>query len=256
MNRLKLFGNTKIVCTIGPASQDVDRLVELIHCGMDIARLNFSHGSHDQHLAVISNMREASKRTGEAITALQDLSGPKIRTGVVREHCVELKEGQKFVFTIDEIEGDQTRVSTTYHALPKDVKKGDTILVDDGKIKMTVIGTTTREVQCEVLNGGFLKDKKGMNLPGVKVSASSLTDKDLEDLKFGLANDVDYVALSFVRKGEDIKTLREVIIREGKKGVKVPIIAKIEKPEAVQNIDAIIEESDGIMVARGDLGVE
>jgi len=256
MNRPRLFGHTKIVCTIGPSSQEVDRLVELIQAGMDVARLNFSHGSHEEHLGVIRNMREASKQTGEAITALQDLSGPKIRTGVVQNHSVELKEGQRFIFTIDDIVGDSTRVSTTYHALPKDVRKGDTILVDDGKIKMTVIGATTRDVQCEVLNGGVLKDKKGMNLPGVKVSASSLTEKDLEDLKFGLANDVDYVALSFVRKAEDIKNLREVIIREGKKGIKIPIIAKIEKPQAVENIDAIIAESDGIMVARGDLGVE
>src|SRR3972149_4975221 len=256
MNRPRLFGHTKIVCTIGPSSQEVDRLVELIQAGMDVARLNFSHGSHEEHLGVIRNMREASKKTGEAITALQDLSGPKIRTGVVQNHSVELKEGQRFIFTIDDIVGDSTRVSTTYHALPKDVRKGDTILVDDGKIKMTVTGATTRDVQCEVLNGGVLKDKKGMNLPGVKVSASSLTDKDLEDLKFGLANDVDYVALSFVRTGEDIKNLREVIIREGKKGIKIPIIAKIEKPQAVENIDAIIAESDGIMVARGDLGVE
>ena len=256
MNRLRMFGNTKIVCTIGPSSQAVDRLVTLIRAGMDVARLNFSHGSHDEHLGVIRNMGDASKQTGEAITILQDLSGPKIRTGVVKDHSVTLKEGQRFIFTIDETVGDEKRVSTTYKALPKDVRKGDTILVDDGKIKMTVIGATTRDVQCEVLNGGILSDKKGMNLPGVKVSASSLTEKDLEDLKFGLANDVDYIALSFVRKGEDIKHLREVIIREGKKGIKIPIIAKIEKPEAVENIDEIIAESDCIMVARGDLGVE
>jgi pyruvate kinase len=251
-----MFGNTKIVCTIGPSSQAVDRLVTLIHAGMDVARLNFSHGSHDEHLAVIRNMSDASKQTGEAITVLQDLGGPKIRTGVVKDHSVMLKEGQRFIFTIEETVGDENRVSTTYKELPKDVRKGDTILVDDGKIKLTVIGATTRDVQCEVLNGGILSDKKGMNLPGVKVSASSLTEKDLEDLKFGLANEVDYIALSFVRKGEDIKHLREVIIRDGKKGIKIPIIAKIEKPEAVENIDAIIAESDCIMVARGDLGVE
>ena len=136
MNRPRLFGHTKIVCTIGPSSQEVDRLVELIQAGMDVARLNFSHGSHEEHLGVIRNMREASKQTGEAITALQDLSGPKIRTGVVQNHSVELKEGQRFIFTIDDIVGDSTRVSTTYHALPKDVRKGDTILVDDGKIKV------------------------------------------------------------------------------------------------------------------------
>jgi pyruvate kinase len=256
INKLKLFGNTKIVCTIGPASESVSRLTELTQAGMDVARLNFSHGSHSEHLKVLNNIRKSGTETGEAITILQDLSGPKIRTGVVRNHHVELKEGQDFVFTIDEVVGDGKRVSTTYKALPKDVQKGDTILVDDGKIKMTVKSKTKTDVRCEVLNGGTLKDKKGMNLPGVRVSVSSLTEKDRDDLKFGLNNDVDYVALSFVRKAEDIRELRSLIIKEGKKGIKVPIVAKIEKPEAIENIDSIIAESDVIMVARGDLGVE
>ncbi|MBI2618565.1 MAG: pyruvate kinase [Ignavibacteriales bacterium] len=256
MNRLKQFGKTKIVCTIGPASQDVGKLTELIAAGMDVARLNFSHGSHDQHQKVVQNVRDAAKKAGEAITILQDLSGPKIRTGVVRDKAVTLHQGQDFVFTTEELLGDETRVSTTYRALPDDVRVGDTILVDDGKIKMTVKSKNKTEVRCTVLNGGILSDKKGMNLPGVRVSAASMTEKDVEDLKFGLANDVDYVALSFVRSADDIKRLREVIIQEGKKGVKVPIVAKIEKPEAVKNIDSIIAESDVIMVARGDLGVE
>jgi len=256
MNRLKQFGNTKIVCTIGPASESVGTLAGMIGAGMDVARLNFSHGNHEEHLKVIQNVREASKKAGEAITILQDLSGPKIRTGVVQDGSVELRAGSEFTFTIEDIVGDGRRVSTTYHALPQDVKPGDTILVDDGKIKMTVKSTDKKSVVCEVLNDGILHDKKGMNLPGVKISAASLTAKDHDDLKFGLANDVDYVALSFVRTADDIRHLREAIIRDGKKGIRVPIIAKIEKPEAVENIDSIIKESDVIMVARGDLGVE
>lgn len=256
MKRINLFGNTKIVCTIGPASQDVPKLVSLIEAGMDVARLNFSHGSHDLHLNVLRNVREASSRTGQAITLLQDLSGPKIRTGVVQGSAAQLKAGSEFTFTTREVVGDSNHVSTTYPALPRDIQVGDTILVDDGKIKFTVISKNDTDVVCRVLNDGLLSDKKGMNLPGVKVSASSLTEKDREDLKFGLANDVDYVALSFVRSAEDVRTLRELIIREGKKGIRVPIVAKIEKPEAVKNIDSIIAEADVIMVARGDLGVE
>lgn len=256
INKINLFGNTKIVCTIGPASESVSRLTELIRAGMDVARLNFSHGSHGEHLKVLRNIREAGTKTAEAITIIQDLSGPKIRTGVLKNHEMELKDGQDFVFTVEDVIGDGKRVSTTYKNLPKDVQKGDTILVDDGRMKMIVKSKTRSEVRCEVINGGTLKDKKGMNLPGVRVSVSSLTEKDRTDLKFGLKNDVDYVALSFVRKAEDIRELRSTIIREGKKGIKVPIVAKIEKPEAIENIDSIIAESDVIMVARGDLGVE
>ncbi|HEX9614006.1 MAG TPA: pyruvate kinase, partial [Bacteroidota bacterium] len=256
INKLKLFGHTKIVCTIGPSSHEVPRLLELIQAGMDVARLNFSHGSHDEHLTALLNIREAGKQAGESIAILLDLGGPKIRTGIIRDHAVKLVKGQEFVFTVEDVVGDSTRVSTTYKALPQDVQKGDTILVDDGNIKMTVLATGKSEVRCTVLNDGVLKDKKGMNLPGVRISASSLTEKDREDLKFGLANDVDYVALSFVRTADDIRHLRELIIREGKKGSKVPIVGKIEKPEAVGNIDAIIAECDVVMVARGDLGVE
>lgn len=256
MNRPSQFGHTKIICTIGPASQDVAVLKKMIEAGMDVARLNFSHGDHDGHRKVLESVRSAAKGSGEAITILQDLGGPKIRTGSVTGHAVELREGQKFVFTVEDIVGDSQRVSTTYKELPRDVQKGSTILVDDGKIKMVVTGTTGTEVHCEVVNGGTLMDKKGMNLPGVRVSASSLTDKDKEDLKFGLEQEVDYVALSFVRKPEDISELRSLIIRQGRKGIKVPIVAKIEKREAVDAIDGIVGQADVIMVARGDLGVE
>lgn len=256
MNRLTAIGNTKIICTIGPASQSVDVLVKLIEAGMDVARLNFSHGTHEQHLRVIQNVREASRVSGEYITILQDLSGPKIRTGKVANNSAELNSGSKFIFTIEDVLGSSQRVSTTYQQLPNDVQIGDTILVDDGKMKFSVISKTAKEVTCTVVNGGILSDHKGMNLPGVKVSVPSFTEKDIDDLKFGLANDVDYVALSFVRTAEDIRQLREIVIREAKKSVRVPIVAKIEKGEAVADIDSIISEADVIMVARGDLGVE
>jgi pyruvate kinase len=256
MNRPTSFGNTKIICTIGPASQSVDVLVKLIESGMDVARLNFSHGTHEQHQKVIENVKEASRRSGEYITLLQDLSGPKIRTGFLREKKVEIKTGATFTFTIDEIEGNEQRVSTTYKQLAVDVREGDTILVDDGKMKFTVMEKTERDVICKAINGGILSEKKGMNLPGVKVSVPSYTDKDIDDLQFGLANDIDYVALSFVRSAEDIRQLREILIQRAPKGKRVPIVAKIEKGEAVDDIDAIIREADVIMVARGDLGVE
>lgn len=256
MNRPTLFGNTKIVCTIGPASQSVDVLAKLIEAGMDVVRLNFSHGTHDAHERVIQNVREAARASGEYITILQDLSGPKIRTGVVENKSVELTSGSRFTFTADDITGNAQRVSTTYQRLPEDVQKGDTILVDDGKMKFKVLSKTERDVTCSVENGGILSDHKGMNLPGVKVSVPSFTEKDVDDLKFGLVHDVDYVALSFVRSADDIRQLREIVIREVKKGVRVPIVAKIEKGEAVEAIDSIIAEADVLMVARGDLGVE
>ncbi len=193
MIALEGFARTKIICTIGPASQTVDVLVKLIEAGMDVARLNFSHGSHDQHLQVIENLREASRRTGEYITVLQDLSGPKIRTGVLEQKPVELKTGSSFTFTTRDVPGNAQCVSTTYKQLPQDVQPGDTILVDDGKMKLTVVSKTETDVVCTILNGGILTDRKGMNLPGVKVSVPSFTEKDIDDLRFGLANDIDYV---------------------------------------------------------------
>jgi pyruvate kinase len=256
MNKLQDFASTKIVCTIGPASQDVDTLVRMIEAGMDVARLNFSHGTYDQHRTTIENVREASRRTGAAVTLLQDLSGPKIRTGLLAEKQMVLTPGAEIVFMTDDVIGTGHRVSTTYKLLPNDVVEGSTILLDDGKIKLTVTRATQTEVFCRVVNGGVLGEKKGMNLPGVRVTAASLTEKDREDLKFGLANDVDYVALSFIRKAEDVKALRDILVREAPKGKRVPIVAKIEKPEAVEEFDAILREADVVMIARGDLGVE
>jgi pyruvate kinase len=250
----RVVAKAKIICTLGPASHSVDQLVKLIEAGMDVARLNFSHGTHEDHLLCINNIREASKLTGEHISIIQDLCGPKIRTGNLQNTSLVLNKGESFIFTIDEIMGDEHRVTTTYRELPEDVKEGDTILVDDGKMVLQVVSKTAKDVNCIVIIGGILKEHKGMNLPGVKLSTPSLTDKDLEDLKFGLAHDVDYVALSFVRSAEDIRHLRTVIQQQTH--VRVPIIAKIEMKEAIDVIDDIVATTDAVMVARGDLGVE
>jgi len=254
MRSKNAVAKTKIICTLGPASQSVEQLVKLIQAGMDVARLNFSHGTHEDHLTSIKNVREASKLTGEHISILQDLCGPKIRTGKLQSKSIELKEGATFTFTIDEIVGDEHRVTTTYRELPDDVKAGDTILLDDGKMALRVVSKTEKDVECTVMNGGILKENKGMNLPGVKLSTSSLTEKDIEDLKFGIEQDVDYVALSFVRSAGDIQHLRSVIQQQTK--LRIPIVAKIEMKEAIEVVDSIVTESDAVMVARGDLGVE
>jgi len=251
-----LYGKTKIVCTLGPSSSTVDVIEKMIRAGMDVVRLNFSHSTHEEHRAAMKAVREAAERAGEPIAILQDLQGPKIRTGKLASPEVRLVDGAKFIITINEIAGNAERVSTTYQDLPKDVKPGDTILMDDGLLQLKVLSSTTTDVVTEVVHGGILKEHKGINLPGVSVSAPSLTDKDIEDLEFGIANDIDYVALSFVRTGDDIRRLREFIIAKIDKGKKLPIIAKIEKREALDNIDEIIREADAIMVARGDLGVE
>ena len=251
-----LYGKTKIVCTLGPSSSTVDVIEKMIRAGMDVVRLNFSHSTHEEHRAAMKAVREAAERAGEPIAILQDLQGPKIRTGKLASPEVRLVDGAKFIITINEIAGNKERVSTTYQNLPKDVKPGDTILMDDGLLQLKVLSSTTTDVVTEVVHGGILKEHKGINLPGVSVSAPSLTDKDIDDLEFGIANDIDYVALSFVRTGDDIRRLREFIIAKIDKGKKLPIIAKIEKREALDNIDEIIREADAIMVARGDLGVE
>ncbi len=253
MDYSTLYRKTKIICTLGPASDSVEKLVALIGAGMDAARLNFSHGTHEEHLESIDNIREASKRTGKPLAIIQDLQGPKIRTGKLSTPSVELKKGELLVITTEEILGDEKKVSTTYKDLSKDVKSGDRILVDDGLMELKVLNVKPPEVFCKVVTGGTLKDHKGLNLPGVSVSAPSLTEKDLEDLKFGLENDVDYVALSFVRSPKDLQDLRDAMEKIGKHA---SIIAKIEKGEAIQNIEGVIAPSDAVMVARGDLGVE
>jgi pyruvate kinase len=249
-------GNTKIVCTLGPSSNSVEALMQLINSGVDVVRLNLSHGTHEDHLITLQNVQEATRRSGAVITVLQDLQGPKIRIGDLEVPFIELRQGASFTITIDPIIGNETRVSTTYTNLTRDVHPGDLILLDDGKLRVRVVQVRGNNAVCEVVVGGTLSAHKGINLPNVAVSTPSLTAKDIRDLEFGIKHDIDYVALSFVRTAEDIRVLRNVIIERIERSRFLPIVAKIEKPQAVANIDAIIAEADAIMIARGDLGVE
>ncbi|MBX2917312.1 MAG: pyruvate kinase [Cyclobacteriaceae bacterium] len=246
------YNKTKIVATIGPASNNKEMLKALAREGVDVFRLNFSHGKHEDHQKVVNYIREINDELGTHIAILQDLQGPKIRVNEM-EPGVEIKAGETITITTKEVLGNKNLVSTSYEGLPNDVKVGDMILIDDGKLELRVKDVRGVEVTCTIIYGGPLKSRKGINLPFSKVSAPSLTEKDLEDLKFGLKNRVDWVALSFVRKAKDIQTLRD-IINEHKSTTR--IVAKIEKPEALENIDEIIAATDAVMVARGDLGVE
>lgn len=244
----------KIVATIGPASRSPERLRELLQAGMNVARVNMSHGSQEDHAATIQTARTLAAELDLPLAILLDLSGPKIRTGMLRDHQpIQLQAGQTFTITTRNVVGDETMVATGYEHLPQDVTPGDRILFADGLIELRVEQVTTTEVICRVSNDGTLGENKGINLPGVKLSAPSLTDKDKADLQFGLNQQVDYVALSFVRAARDCiqaKTLIELL------GAQTPLIAKIEKREALDDLDNIIAECDGVMVARGDLGVE
>jgi pyruvate kinase len=246
---------TKIVATIGPASREPAVLERLIGAGVDVVRLNFSHGDHAQHLEVVGRVRAVSAAANRPVAILQDLSGPKIRTGrLAGGGPVVLRKGARVMITTDEtIEGTADRISTTYDPLPQDVAPGDKILLDDGNLELRVVGAAGSEVECEVVHGGLLKPNKGMNLPGVKLSTPALTAKDRADLAFGIRNGVDYVALSFVRQAADVEECK-ALIRE--LGATTPVIAKIEKREAMDDLPQILEATDGVMVARGDLGVE
>ena len=246
------FNKTKIVATVGPASNSKDVLRALIHEGVDVFRLNFSHGTHEDHLKVISNVRELNQELGSTVSLLQDLQGPKIRVQEVLPDTV-LERGQELIITTKQLLGNKDIVSTSYNSLPKDVKYGDMILIDDGKIELKVKEVREAEIVTEVIYGGPLKSRKGINLPFTKVSAPSLTQKDLTDLEFGIQQKVDWIALSFVRKASDIRELRDILDSRQSSS---RIVAKIEKPEALNNIDDIITATDAIMVARGDLGVE
>jgi pyruvate kinase len=246
------FNKTKIVATVGPASSSKEMLRALMKEGVDVFRLNFSHGLHEQHQKVIDFVRELNQEMGTNVALLQDLQGPKIRVNEVAPG-VELQAGQEIIITTRELVGNNEIVSTSYKQLPKDVKVGDVILIDDGKIELSVQEIREIEVVCKVKYGGPLKSRKGINLPFTKVTAPSLTEKDETDLMFGLKNHLDWVALSFVRKASDIHALRETI---NKHNPNTRIVAKIEKPEAIENLDDIIEATDAVMVARGDLGVE
>jgi len=244
---------TKIVATIGPASTSPKIIDELLMAGVNVCRLNFSHGTLEEHKAVISDIRAAAMRLDLPVAILLDLQGPRIRTGLLEKGIVELKSEQRVTITTDDVKGNENVIPTTYLQLPQDVKPGDRILIDDGLIELRVIGVAGNNVECDVVYGGILKDQKGMNLPGVAISAPSLSRKDMRDMDFGISQGVDYIALSFVRKASDVTGLKEYL---KEKGADIPVIAKIEKPEAIENLDSIIEEADGIMVARGDLGVE
>lgn len=246
---------TKIICTIGPASQEVDTLVKMINAGMDCARLNFSHGTYGSHLQCIKNIRQAAKITNTHIPIMQDLSGPKIRVGRIDNEKTEIKEGDEIIITEKEVIGNNKLISTNYDNIIKDVRKSQMLLIDDGKLKLQIIAIdkTKKQIKCTVIKGGMLLEHKGINLPDTKISLPSLTNKDLSDIKFGIQNSIDLVALSFVRKAKDILELKNFL---KKNNSDVPVIAKIEKPEAINYIDDIIKASDIIMVARGDLGVE
>ena len=245
---------TKIVGTVGPASRSVDMLEALIKAGLNVARLNFSHGTHAGHQESIANVRQVSARLGIPVAILQDLQGPKIRTGTLQDHQpVQLIDGQAFTITSRPVDGTASIVSTTYTDLPADVRPGDRILLDDGLLELRVAKKNSTDVTCQVVYGGWLSEHKGINLPGVAVSAPSLTAKDLDDLAFGLSQGVDFVALSFVRTADDVRAAKAAIAA---RGAAVPVIAKLEKPEALDHLDSILAVTDGVMVARGDLGVE
>ena len=241
----------KIICTIGPASGSEEMLLKLVKAGMDTARLNFSHGSHQEHLKNLKMIRRVSKKTGKHIAILQDLQGPKIRIGKFEDQPIHLSSGDLFTLTTEDIPGTENIVSTSYKNLAEDVKANDHILINDGLIKLKVLEKKAPDIFCEVIIGGSLYDRRGINLPGVKISEPSLTQKDKKDLKFGLENGIDYAALSFVRDAQSIHDIKKFM---GKK--QVPVVAKLEKPEALENLDEIIEAADAVMVARGDMGVE
>ena len=248
---------TKIVCTLGPASNTEDKLAALIEAGMNVARLNFSHGTHEEHAATLGRVRRVSNRLGKPVAILQDLQGPKIRTGTLAGgEAVELQENAEFTITAREIVGNAHEVSTTYTGLPEDVRPGSRLLLDDGLMELRVEKVDGPDVHTRVVHGGILKEHKGINLPGVIVNIPSLTDKDRADLAFGVAQEVDYVAISFVRRPEDVANVKRALVEIDPRASKLPIIAKLEKPAALDNLDAIIEIADGVMVARGDLGVE
>jgi pyruvate kinase len=249
-NMMDLSKRTKIVCTIGPASEETDTLIELVKAGMNVCRLNFSHGTHEAHAELISRIRKVRELTGEPLTLLQDLQGPKIRVGDLPENGIELKKGGEIIFTTGK-HSPPKKIGVSYPGLHEDVKPGQTLLLDDGMLRVEVIEVKGKDIRCKVLEGGVLTSHKGLNLPETDTKISAITDKDKEDLAFGIEQGVDWIALSFVQSADDIDELRELLA-----GYPAKIIAKIEKPQAIERFDAILRKVDGIMVARGDLGIE
>jgi pyruvate kinase len=243
----------KIVATFGPALADYEKTKEVIEAGVDVARLNLSHGSHEVHESVFKTIRKASEEVGRAVGVLVDLQGPKIRLGKFKDDKIELVVGAKFTITTDDILGDQSTCSTTYKGLPGDVKPGDMLMIDDGRLELRALSVTATSVVTEVVYGGMCSNNKGINLPGVAVNVPALSEKDEDDLRWALKLGADMIALSFVRNAKDIVRVHEIMAQEGKF---IPVIAKIEKPQAVAALEEIIDAFDGVMVARGDLGVE
>ena len=241
------------MCTLGPATSTPERMEEIIAAGMDVARLNMSHGDYAEHEKRLNLTRDAARAVGRTVGVLADLQGPKIRLGRFAEDKVMLTYGQTFTITTDDIQGDATRCSTTFKGLPGDVNPGDAILIDDGRIGLEAVEVTDTDVICKVTVAGPVSNNKGINLPGVAVSVPALSEKDERDLRWALGKGVDMVALSFVRNADDIQRVHEIMDEEGRR---VPVIAKLEKPQAIENLDAIIDAFDAFMVARGDLGVE
>ncbi|MBU3663289.1 MAG: pyruvate kinase, partial [Bacteroidetes bacterium] len=248
------FNRTKIIATIGPATSSYENLKAIVKEGVDVCRLNFSHGSYADHQVVIDNIKALNEELGTHVCMLLDLQGPKLRVGEMENGRIELVTGKSIEVTTEKCIGTPERIYVNFDNLPKDVNKGERILLDDGKLELLVLETNRKNlIKAEILAGGFLTNKKGFNLPNTKMSIPSMTPKDMEDLQFGLAQKVEWVALSFVRNADDVIFIKNLIeLNEWKPRV----IAKIEKPEAITNIDRIIQVSDGIMVARGDLGVE
>src|SRR3954463_1313484 len=237
----------KIVCTLGPATSSPEQITALVESGMDVARLNFSHGAHEHHATAYRLVREASDSTGPAVAILADLQGPKSRLGPFADGPVGWPTGKTVCITVEDVEGTAERVSTTYRHLANDVRVGDRLLVDDGNIALSVVDVEGADVWCLVVEGGPVSNNKGLSLPGVAVSVPPLSEKDVEDLRFALHLSVDFVALSFVRSPADVELVREIMHQED---IEVPVIAKLEKPEAIENLDAIVEAFDGLMVAR------
>lgn len=244
---------TKIVATLGPASSGKQVLKQMLQEGVNVCRLNFSHGSHEDHAAAILTIRELNEEMGMSTAILADLQGPKIRTGMMKDNGVDLVTGKTVTIVTEDIEGTAAKFSINYEQLPRDSSPGEFILLDDGKLKLEVISTTDSEIEAKIIHGGILSSRKGVNLPNTKISLPCLTEKDLIDLDFALAHNVDWIGLSFVRSARDIIELKHLIQT---KKCKAKVIAKIEKPEAIDDIEDILRASDALMVARGDLGVE
>ncbi|MCP8967432.1 pyruvate kinase [Ectobacillus ponti] len=245
---------TKIVCTIGPASESVDKLVQLMEAGMNVARLNFSHGSHEEHGARIQNIREAAKLAGKTVAILLDTKGPEIRTHDFENGQAELKTGAETIISMEPVLGTAEKFSVSYQGLYEDVDPGSRILIDDGLIELQVLSKANGEIRTKVLNSGLVKNKKGVNVPNVSIKLPGITEKDVQDIVFGIEQGVDFIAASFVRKATDVLEIRELLAEHGAQHIQ--IIPKIENQEGIDNIDAILEVSDGLMVARGDMGVE